>query len=120
MNEYRFRWRGDEIRVVVAGDVLALPDERWSMGNFGTSISVEWLLHSGKLPGSKLHREGLAACLVRALAEHHKMAPEGSAVDLQRATIHGPQVPCRACGGSGFAMAAICTAAGYAGIERDS
>lgn len=48
-SEFRYRFQGDVIRVIVVGDVLALPDERWSMGSFGRQISIEWLLHVGDL-----------------------------------------------------------------------
>ena len=72
MKEFRFKLRnGDVRRVIVAGDVLALPDERWCMGGFASSISVEWLLHKGRLPGSPTHKCELAGMLVRALEQAH-------------------------------------------------
>lgn len=99
-SEFEFQWRGDVIRVVVAGDVLALPLEFWSLGGFGQTISVEWLLHEGKLPGPKARREALAHCLVRALDAHHKRvivaAGDGDT------TPRGPSVRCSTCKGSGF------------------
>lgn len=69
MLEYRFKLRnGDEERVIVAGDVVALPDRNWSGGGYGVAVSVEWMLHSGKLPkvSAELRRE-LAGLVVRAL-----------------------------------------------------
>lgn len=97
--EYRFRWNGDVIRVVVAGDVLALPDEQWSMGNFGAQITEEWLHHEGRLPGTKARRAVLANCLVRALDTHHTGT---AATGDGEHTPLGPCVPCAACAGSGF------------------
>lgn len=35
---HRYSVDGDRIRVVVAGDVIALPEEGWSCGGFGTHI----------------------------------------------------------------------------------
>ena len=73
VSEHRFSWEGEEIRVIVAGDVLALPAERWSLGGFGCTIDVPWLLHEGGLPGRKgsERRRVLARCLVQALHAHH-------------------------------------------------
>lgn len=97
--EFRFRWNGDDIRVIVSGDVLSLPDERWSMGGFGSSISVEWLLHEGRLPGQKARRDALAECLVRALDQARR---GGFATGDGDTHPHGPCVPCSDCRGSGF------------------
>ena len=100
--EFRFRHQGDLIRVVIVEDVLALPDERWSMGGFGSSISVEWLLHEARLPGSKARRRVLADCLVRALDALHESRPAAGSCS------HVEAVPvlltvCPACNGEGFA-----------------
>lgn len=71
-SEFRYSVDGFEVRIVVARDVVALPDDRWSMGGFGPSISLEWMLGEAKLPGrTKKEREILARCVIRALAEHH-------------------------------------------------
>lgn len=71
-SDYRYSVDGFEVRVVVAGDVVALPDDRWSMGGFGSSISLEWMLYEARLPGRTKHeRTILARCIVRALEEHH-------------------------------------------------
>ena len=102
--EYRFSWRGDTIRVVVAGDVLSLPDERWSMGGFGHPITREWLAHEGRLPGPKARRDALASCLIRALDAHHRGGvTEGDGDQHPR----GPCVPCPACERSGFVPIAV-------------
>lgn len=71
--DYRFTLDGFEIRVVIAGDVVALPEEGWSYPGFGAFISEEWLLTQPKprIPGSKARRLALAACIVAALEEHH-------------------------------------------------
>jgi hypothetical protein len=100
---YLFTHQGEPIRVVIAGDVLALPDERWSMGGFGSSISVEWLLHEARLPGTKARRNVLAFCLVHALRTHH----EGAAATGDGVTAPmGPMVPCPTCsnGEPGFVL----------------
>lgn len=68
--EYRFRENGNEYRVIVAGNVIALPDERWSMGGFGATITTEWLLSNGRLP--KVRAKLLAHIIVRALEQHHR------------------------------------------------
>lgn len=102
-SEYRFLWRGDEIRVVVCGDVLSLPGHAgspgWSMGGFGAGgISIEWLLHEGGLPGPKARRAALADMLSRALAAHHGDLPiRGDGQDRAR----GPWARCTACNASG-------------------
>lgn len=70
--EYLFAIDGETFRAVVAGDVVALPDERWSMGHFSTGISVEWMLHSGRLPGSAARRRVLARVVVAALEAHRR------------------------------------------------
>lgn len=72
--DHRFSVDGEVIRVVVAGDVLALPHSGWSYSGFGQSISVDWLLTQPRqpLPGkTKARRELLARCLVQALDAHH-------------------------------------------------
>ena len=102
VSDVRFLWRGDEIRVLVVGDVLALPNEEWSCGGFARSITVEWLLHETKLPGVKERKRALADCLVRALDHHHAGgAAEGDGDTRPR----GPMVPCPRCGGSSFVPA---------------
>lgn len=99
-SDLRYSWHGEVIRVVVAGDVLALPDERWSMGGFGTSITEEWLLHEARLPGTKVRKKVLASVLVRALASHHGQ-PVGAGTRTV-AELRGPEVRCTPCNGSGF------------------
>lgn len=73
-SDHRFAWRGEAIRVVVAGDVLALPLQGWSRGGFGTSIEAGWLLREGGLPGGAEKRRALAEALVRSLTRHHGRA----------------------------------------------
>lgn len=87
---------GDPVRVIVAGDVLALPDERWSMGYFGSEISVEWLLHEARLPGNKVRRFALARCLVTALATYRGAPVPATVAALVRCTL---------CDGSGWRAA---------------
>lgn len=80
MKEIRIQQKNtDWQRVIVFGDVLALPYEFWCMGGFGTSIEVNWLLRNGKLPGSLDKRKELAAILVQALdlAHGHKAIVDG-------------------------------------------
>jgi hypothetical protein len=99
--EYRYTWRGTEIRVIVAGDVLALPSHGWSMGGFAGSISTEWLEHEGRLPGpSADERRALASCLVRSLAAARSVDP-GADADAEP---RGPLVRCPSCDGSGWAL----------------
>lgn len=73
---YRFNVDGDSIRVVIAGDVIALPEEGWSYGNFGSHISEEWLLTQPrpKIPGNAHRRKVLVGCIRAAMAEHHAAA----------------------------------------------
>ncbi len=100
--EYRYTWRATEIRVIVAGDVLALPLQGWSMGGFGESISIEWLEHDGRLPGSSAaERRALASCLVRSLDEARAVAP-GAGVGSVASDIRGPLVRCSSCDGGGW------------------
>ncbi len=63
-------------RVVIAADVIALPDEGWSCGGFGSHISEEWLLTQPavRIPGTKARRRVLVACVRAAMDEHHKRA----------------------------------------------
>lgn len=69
---YRYTYEGEEHRVVVAGDVVALPNEQWCGEGYGTGISEEWLFHSGGLPKAPRDRQRLWAYLIRrALADHH-------------------------------------------------
>jgi hypothetical protein len=71
MSDFRYSVDGSVVRVVVVEDVIALPLHGWSMGGFGWSISVEWLLHDARLPGrTKGERTMLARCIVRALDDH--------------------------------------------------
>ena len=81
--DYRFSYGGEVIRVIVAGDVLALPGEGWALGGFGQHISVEWLLTQPRhrLPGRKARWELLATCRMRALEEHR--AAERAAAELR-------------------------------------
>ena len=74
-SDTRYTWRGDVLRVVITGDVIALPMEGWSREGFGRHISADWLLHSGELPGPKARREALAAAIVRALDKHWSGVP---------------------------------------------
>lgn len=69
--QYLYLWRGNRIRVVVAGDVIALPEERWSFGNFGLFADYEWLLHEARLPGPHVRRRVLADVCARSLAAFH-------------------------------------------------
>jgi hypothetical protein len=100
--EYRYTWRATEIRVLVAGDVLALPLHGWSMGGFGASISIEWLEHDGRLPGSSAdERRALASCLVRSLDEARAVEP-GAVAGSVASEIRGPLVRCSSCDGGGW------------------
>ena len=71
-SEYVYTWEGEEIRVVVAGDVLVLPGDRWSMGGFGCSISAEWLRHEAELPAKGRRRDVLISCLIASLDAHNR------------------------------------------------
>lgn len=80
--EYRYSAGGELVCVVVAGDLVALPDEHWSCGNFGDGISEEWLLGGGSIPfpgKSKARRRLLAYFVRRALADHHGYRLEAGA-----------------------------------------
>lgn len=77
VTDLRYRLDGDLIRVVIAGDVIAMPMPAgragWSMSGFGAHIDAGWLLAEGALPGkTKARREALANILVAALTEHNK------------------------------------------------
>lgn len=84
-----YTWNGERIRVIIAGDVVALPIQGWSLDGFGRSISEDWLVHSGKLPGPIRRRTALAGAIVRAL--------DARAADLP---VPDPGA-CRMCKGSG-------------------
>lgn len=75
VHESRFTWQGDTYRVLVVGDVVSIPGYAgypgWSMAGFGRHISVEWLLHEGRLPGSKAKKEALARMIELALDAAH-------------------------------------------------
>lgn len=74
LGDYRYTHEGEVFRVVIALDVVALPDEHWSCGNFGHSISEEWLLGGGSVPfpgKTKARRRLLAYFVRRALANQH-------------------------------------------------
>ncbi len=58
---------GDIIRVVIAGDVIALPNEGWSGSGYGHYITEEWLLHSASPPLPRKGRRRLAQAIVAAL-----------------------------------------------------
>lgn len=75
------RFHGD-YRVVISGDVVSLPDEHWSCGNFGDGISEEWLLGGGSVPfpgKSKARKRLLAYFVRRGLADHHSYPLEAGA-----------------------------------------
>lgn len=100
-HEYRFTWNGDEYRVVIAGDVVSMPGHAgapgWSMGGFGASISEEWLLHEGRLPGTRAKQRALIHMIQSALASAHaERAHRASLADAPK----GPYERCRACAGS--------------------
>lgn len=72
LHDLRYSYQGEEFRVIVAGDVIALPYERWSLGHFGQGIDIVWLLAEAQLPGRSKARRQLLAELVRtALAHAH-------------------------------------------------
>lgn len=73
--DYRLKSGGQEVRVVIVGDVVALPDERWSLGGFGNGITAGWLLGNAKLPGPASRKRALANAIVAALDNYH--APAG-------------------------------------------
>lgn len=63
---------GEQFRVLIVNDVIALPYNYWSQAGYGHEISVEWLLHNGKLPGqTKARRQLLAELIRKALADVH-------------------------------------------------
>lgn len=70
---YRFSADGDRIRVVIAGDVIALPEEGWSYGGFGEYISEEWLMTQPvpKIPGNARRRKVLVAAIRAAMDKHY-------------------------------------------------
>jgi hypothetical protein len=95
--EFRYTWNGNEYRVVVAEDVVSLPGHAgapgWSMGGFGASISEEWLLHEGRLPGRVAERRALAAMVRASLAAFHKVQTE----KVLPSELLGPFARCPAC-----------------------
>ena len=76
---YRYTHDGDSIRVVIAGDVIALPEEGWAMGGFGSHISEEWLDTQAipRIPGDRKRRRLLVRCVRLAMDEHHKAGATG-------------------------------------------
>ena len=76
MFEFRFKLNnGDEERVVIAGDVVALPFRQWCGSGYGQWISEEWMLHSGNLPKvSAALRGELARGVVAALEARNASA----------------------------------------------
>lgn len=101
--DYRFLFQGDELRVLIAGDVVSLPGYAgkagWSMGGFGPHISEDWLLAEGDLPGSRARRAALASMLVRAVRKAHgEGAMAGDGVEIPR----GPFARCPACEATGI------------------
>lgn len=91
-SEYRFTLDGDEFRVVVVGDVVSIPGYAgapgWSMGGFGASVSEEWLMHEGRLPGSKARQRALASMIRTSLALAHAGTPPPG--DWPRAFVRCP------------------------------
>lgn len=83
VHESRFRWQGNEYRVIVAGDVVSIPgyagSPGWSMGGFGPQISVDWLLREGGLPGSPSKRRALAEMIVAAVQAAGDAPPQRAA-----------------------------------------
>lgn len=71
--EYRFRFRDEEIRVIVYRDVIAVPSDGWSGEHYGPSISEEWLLTQPphRIPGWGERRRALASAIRQALELHH-------------------------------------------------
>lgn len=102
-SEHRYLWNGDDIRVIVAGDVVSIPGTAgrpgWSMGGFGASIDQPWLLSEGGLPGPKPRRLALCEMIVRSLEIHHK---GGDATGDGRVRPKGPYAKCPTCTGSGI------------------
>ncbi len=97
IGDYLFRHEGERIRVVIAGDVISLPQERWSGDGYGAFISADWLLGNAKLPGrSKARKRLLADCIVAALEAHAGRRPP------KRARPMVPHVKCGACSGAGI------------------
>jgi hypothetical protein len=86
---------GEEFRVVVAGDVVALPYAGWSHHGYGDSIEAGWILGRpkgmGQLPGSPARRKLLARLVTRGLADAHGHAhhegPEFRLVEIRRADV---------------------------------
>lgn len=74
---YRYTVSGTAVRVVIAGDVIALPEEGWAMGGFGAYISEEWLDTQANIPGDRKWRRVLVRCVRMAMDEHHKAGATG-------------------------------------------
>lgn len=123
IGEYRYLYDGDEIRIVIADDVLCIPGHAgvagWSMGGFGATIDETWLLSEGRLPGSAGRRRALASMLVRAVRAHHGGAAE--AVGDGRVVPRGPFVHCPTCTGSGVSGFVVkCDCANCHGTGTDA
>lgn len=70
----RYSYEGEEFRVVVADDVVAVPNDGWSWPGFGHEISISWMLTTSEAPLKSIRpaRRRLIAELVRrALADVH-------------------------------------------------
>lgn len=81
-HNFDYQHNGETIRVVVMGDVLALPQHRWSMAGFGRSITADWLLNEANLPGGAPYRRKLAGFLVSALETARLAEREPKAAEL--------------------------------------
>jgi hypothetical protein len=57
------------VRVLLAADVIALPDEGWAMGGFGERISEEWLMTQARprIPGAAARRRDLVKAVRAAM-----------------------------------------------------
>jgi len=69
MLDRHYTYDGENLRVIIAGDVVSMPAIRWSGEGFEATVSLEWAITSAGLPSAG--RERYARILVAALRDYY-------------------------------------------------